>query len=253
MNVGCRADLEAACNPHPLHQRGDMEAAHLHGTSVPEHRSHCSIRLPAKGYSDVQLIELTHQGHIGGSGGTTLIIDASLDSAQASRAWPLRLNRCARSIIVLRSAIDRPCSSAPSKKSFSRVSCPIYRMQRGHVDLRYGRLLHPVRRRPRARLPAGAPSKCFDNGSDARRTARGEFRHRLFSENGRQRHLGLKSRAMSFGRTSSRHGSSSFTAMMPLVSRNVTYPTLFRFTQATSYPMLHLLLLDSFDKFDVGD
>lgn len=51
----------------------------------------------------------------------------------------------------------------------------------------------------------------------------GEFRQRLVSTDGRQRHLRLKSRTM-VPAWLSRHASSSLTAMMPLVSRNVTYP-----------------------------
>ena len=50
-----------------------------------------------------------------------------------------------------------------------------------------------------------------------------EFCQRLFPADGCKRHLGLKSRAM-VSAWSSRYDSSSLTAMMSLVSRNVTYP-----------------------------
>ena len=67
-------------------------------------------------------------------------------------------------------------------------------MQRGHVDLRYGRLLHPA-----VEDLGHACQQVLLLLLDLVRMhveLLGEFRHRLFSADGRQRHLRLKSRTM---------------------------------------------------------
>ena len=61
-------------DPHLLHQRGDMVAAHLMAFLPEQVAQHPAA---GKGILHVQLIKLTHHGHIGGSGGTTLVIDAA--------------------------------------------------------------------------------------------------------------------------------------------------------------------------------
>ena len=78
-----------------------------------------------KGILHVPRIELTHHGHIGGSGGTTLVIDAASTQPQqpclAAETQPV----CT---VAHRLALgNKPALlSAPSKKSFSRVSCPLF-------------------------------------------------------------------------------------------------------------------------------
>ena len=78
-----------------------------------------------KGILHVPRIELTHQGHSGGSGGTPPVLDAA--STQPKQPCLAADTQPVRTVDPRLALGKRPALlSAPSKQSFSRVSCPIF-------------------------------------------------------------------------------------------------------------------------------
>ena len=140
-------------DPHLLQQRGDMEAAHLLAC-LPEQ----GAQPPAagKGILQVQRIKLTHQGHIGGSGGGALVVDAA--STQPKQLGLTADTQPVRTVDPRLALGRRPALlSAPSQQSFARVSCPIFAC-RAVTSISDTAACFTRRRRPLARLPAVAPS-----------------------------------------------------------------------------------------------
>ena len=99
-----------------------MEAAHLLAFLPEQGAQHPAA---GKGRLHVPRIELTHHGHIGGSGGTTLVRDAA---STPPKQPCLTADTQAVCTVDHRLALGkRPALlSAPSKQSFSRVSCPLF-------------------------------------------------------------------------------------------------------------------------------
>ena len=99
-----------------------MEAAHDRAFLPEQAAQHPAA---GKGILQVQRIDPAHQGHIGGSGGTTLVLDAA--STQPKQPCLAADTQPVRPVDPRLALGNRPAVlSAPSKQSFSRVSCPIF-------------------------------------------------------------------------------------------------------------------------------
>jgi hypothetical protein len=108
-------------DPHPFHQRFDVPAA---GFTPPGSQKTFQHPRPRERKLQVQFVQLAHEGEIGGGYGALQVIDGAAADAERRRLLGDRQPVLA---VNHRFALSRPALvSAPSKKSFSSVSSPIF-------------------------------------------------------------------------------------------------------------------------------